>query len=67
MKLNDEFWGEWMRDNSSTDPRERRVRWKVAEIVKVHKYGHWGPMIDAPRLEPLKIEYRNPKFITASG
>ena len=59
MKLGDEFWGEWASSECSTDSQEHRVKYRVVEIVKVHEYGNFGPLIDAPRLEPLEVESRN--------
>jgi len=66
LKLGDEFWDNWSRDDASTDPLEHRVKYKVVEIVRVHQGGNYGPMIDAPRLQPLEVESRNPTEIIYS-
>lgn len=60
-QIGEEFWSEWVAQPASTDPREMRVLYKVIEIVKVAKYGDYGELVDAAKLEPIKVEHRLPK------
>ena len=62
-KIGEEYWSDWVSDGTSTDANETRILYRVVEIVKVHKYGKWGELIDAEGLEPIKVERRVPEFI----
>ena len=63
MKPGDEFWGDWVWCEGSTDTQEHRIKYKVVEMVKIHEHGNWGKIIDAPRLQPLEVESREHQFV----
>ena len=58
MEIGNEFWGDWISSEASTDTDEHRVKYRVVEIVKVREFGNYGKLIDAPRLQPLEVESR---------
>lgn len=56
--IGEEFWSDWISDTASTELNETRILYRVVEIVKVHKYGAFGEMVDVERVEPVKVEQR---------
>jgi len=62
MNKGEEFWTPWTSPSKcTTDTREFRIKYLVVEIVMVPEFGNYGPLIEAPRLKTLDIEYREPK------
>ena len=57
-----EYWGERIRDNTSTLGGETRILWKVVDIVKVREHGLWGKFIDAEKIEGIKTEWREVNY-----
>ena len=59
--IGEEFWSDWISQPTSTDPSEMRILYRVVEILQVHRHGDFGDMIDAERLEPIKVDRRLPE------
>ncbi len=64
--IGEEFWDDWCSHPTFADPSETRILYRVVEIVKVHKYGDHGEMVDAERIEGIKVERRLPEFQSIS-
>ena len=57
-----EYWGEWVRDFTSTVGGETRTLWRVVDIVKVHEHGLFGELIDVEKIEGIQTEWREVNY-----